>query len=88
MAKQISVKVVPRAKKNFIKEEAGFLKIYTSAPAVDGKANAALIEFLADELDVSRSSLAITAGETSRQKTIRIRGLDATTIQSRLLRAP
>ena len=85
----LRIKLVPRASVNRIDGPHGdALKIRLNAPPVDGKANAALIEFLADELDVSRSSLAITAGETSRQKTIRIRGLDATTIQSRLLRAP
>lgn len=85
----LRIKLVPRASVNRIDGPHGdALKIRLNAPPVDGKANAALIEFLADELDLPRSSLAITAGETSRQKTIRIRGLDAAAIESRLGNAP
>jgi uncharacterized protein (TIGR00251 family) len=85
----LRVKVKPNARASALEACAdGTWLARLKAPPVDGKANAALIEFLADELDVSRSSLAITVGETSRQKTIRIRGLDAATIQSRLLPAP
>ncbi len=80
-----SVKVHPRAKKNAIAGEFGdALKLALTAPPVDGAANAACIKFLAEVLDVPRSSVTIAAGETSRQKLIRIQGLTATQVEQRL----
>lgn len=80
-----SVKVHPRAKKNAIAGEFGdALKLALTAPPVDGAANAACIKFLAEVLDVPRSSVTIAAGETSRQKVIRVAGLTATQVQQRL----
>ena len=46
------------------------LKVRLKAPPVDGAANDALIRFLAAELGLARGGLAITAGATSRRKTI------------------
>ncbi len=66
------VKVVPGAKKNIIKEEAGILKVYLTAPAVDGKANKALIESLSEYFHVRKSQIEITKGLHSRYKTINI----------------
>lgn len=84
---QIRVKLVPRASVNRIDGPHGdALKIRLNAPPVDGKANAALLRFLADELDLPLSSIALTAGETSRQKTFRIRGATADTIRAALSR--
>jgi uncharacterized protein (TIGR00251 family) len=48
------------------------LKIRLAAPAVDGKANAELVRFLARAFGVARSAVMIVRGETSRQKTVRI----------------
>lgn len=48
------------------------LKISITTPAIDGKANAALIKFLAQELNVSKSKIIIEKGKTSKTKTIRI----------------
>jgi uncharacterized protein len=80
-----SVKVHPRAKKNAIAGEFGdALKLALTAPPVDGAANAACIKFLAEVLDVPRSSVTIAAGETGRQKVIRIAGLTAAQVQQRL----
>lgn len=53
------------------------LKLRLAAPPVDGKANAALIEFLADRLGVPRRDLRIAAGEASRIKRVAVRGLAA-----------
>ena len=50
------------------------LKIRLAARAVDGAANRALLEFLADALGAPRRGLAIEAGETSRQKRISVLG--------------
>jgi hypothetical protein len=80
-----SVKVHPRAKKNAIAGEFGdALKLALTAPPVDGAANAACIKFLAKVLDVPRSSVTIAAGESSRQKVIRVQGLSASEVGERL----
>lgn len=68
----IDVKVVPNAKKELIKEENGVWKIYLAAPAVDGKANKALIEFLSGHYGVARSQIEIIKGLKSKFKTVRI----------------
>jgi len=48
------------------------LKVRLAAPPVDGKANAALLRYLADAFDVPLRQVALVRGETSRQKTVRI----------------
>jgi uncharacterized protein len=79
------VKVHPRAKKNAIAGEIGdALKIALNAPPVDGKANAACVRFLAEVLRVPRSSVTIAAGETSRNKVIRVAGINAAEVEERL----
>jgi len=52
-------------------------KIALRAPAVDGKANAALIEFLSEAFDVPKSHISIVAGETSRCKKIEVAGVNS-----------
>jgi len=80
-----SVKVHPRAKKNAISGEIGdALKLALTAPPVDGAANAACIKFLAEVLDVPRSSITIAAGESSRQKVIRVQAMSAAQVEQRL----
>jgi len=60
------VKVHPRAKKNAIIGEVGdALKLALTAPPLEGRANQACIEFLAEVLNVPRSSVTIAAGESS-----------------------
>ena len=79
------IKVHPRAKKNAITGKVGdALKVALTAPPVDGKANAACIEFFAKLLNVPRSSVTIAAGQTSRNKVIRVAGLTAQQIRDRL----
>ena len=80
-----AVKVHPRAKKNAITGEAGAaLKIALTAPPVDGKANAACIDFLAKLLKVPRSSVTIASGQTSRNKVILVAGLSSDVVRERL----
>jgi uncharacterized protein len=69
---RIDIKVIPNAKKNIIKEDAVPLKVYLSAPAVDGKANAALVDFLAEHYGVRKSQVSIIKGLKTRLKTINI----------------
>lgn len=80
-----AVKVHPRAKKNAITGEVGnALKLALTAPPVDGKANQACVEFFAKFLKVPRSSVTIAAGQTSRNKVIRVAGLTTQEIRERL----
>ena len=80
-----AVKVHPRAKKNAITGTVGdALKLSLTAPPVDGKANAACIDFFAKLLKLPRSSITIAAGETSRNKVIRVAGLTAEQVRDRL----
>jgi uncharacterized protein (TIGR00251 family) len=80
-----AVKVHPRAKKNAITGEAGdALKLALTAPPVDGKANEACIEFFARLLKVPRSSVTIAAGQSSRNKVIRVAGMTAQRVRERL----
>jgi len=80
-----AVKVHPRARKSAITGELGdALKVSLTAPPIDGKANEACIEFFANLLKVPRSSITIAAGQSSRNKVIRVTGLSAQQIQDRL----
>ncbi len=56
---KIEVKVIPNAKNNLIKEDSSVLKVYITAPAVDGKANKAIIPFLAKHFSVRKSQIEI-----------------------------
>ncbi len=80
-----AVRVQPRSSRNAITGEMGeALKLALTAPPVEGKANEACIEFLAKLLKVPRSSVTIAAGETSRNKVIRVAGLSAEEVRQRL----
>ena len=80
-----SVKVVPRSSKTAIAGVlGGMLKVKLSAAPEKGKANQALIEFLADTLGVKKNSVKITSGLTSPVKTIEITGISAETLLQKL----
>ena len=68
----INIKVYPRAKRNQIKKEGGVLKIYTTSPAIDNKANVAVKEMLAEFFQVKKRQIEIKQGERSKQKVIKI----------------
>jgi len=53
----------------------GSLKIRLTAPPVDGAANEALVDFLSRTLDLSKSSIEIVSGHTSREKRVKISGM-------------
>ena len=79
------VKVHPRARKNGITGAVGdALKVALTAPPLEGRANEACVKFLAEFLNVPRSSVTIAAGESSRQKLIRIAGLRAAQVEEKL----
>jgi uncharacterized protein (TIGR00251 family) len=80
-----AVKIHPRARKNAVAGELGdSLKLSLTAPPVEGRANEACINFLANLLKVPRSSVTIASGQNSRRKMIRVSGLSADEVQKRL----
>ena len=80
-----SVRIHPRARANAITGRVGdALKLSLTASPVDGKANRACIEFFANLLKVPRSSVTIAAGQTSRNKVIRVAGISAEELRARL----
>ncbi len=84
---RLAVQVAPRAAANrVLGPYRGALKVALTAPPVEGAANAALLIFLADVLDVPRSRLTLVSGQTSRAKVVHIAGLTADAALDRLAR--
>jgi len=75
---ELLVLVQPRASRSrVVGEHGGYLKVQLAAPPVDGAANAALLELLADLLGVPRRQVSLVSGESSRRKRVRAAGVDA-----------
>jgi uncharacterized protein (TIGR00251 family) len=73
-----AVRVIPRSSKTVVVGELdGALKVKLKSPPVDGAANEELIRFLAKELSVSKASIVIISGQTSRTKRVSIEGISA-----------
>jgi uncharacterized protein (TIGR00251 family) len=69
----LALHVQPGAKRTEIAGAHGnALKIRLAAPPIDGKANAALLRFLADAFGVPVRNVTLLRGESSRQKSVRI----------------
>ena len=79
------VKVHPRAKRNAITGELGdALKVSLTSPPVEGRAHEACIEFFAKLLKVPRCSVTIASGQSRREKVIRVSGLSAEELSSKM----
>ncbi len=82
----IDVLVVPRASRVAVGPMVGDrLRVAVTAPPVDGAANAAVIEALAQAFGVRRAAVAIVRGERGRRKTVRIAGAGAADLQRLLM---
>lgn len=83
----IAVRVTPRMAKNQIYAimDDGTIKVRLTAPPVDGKANKALIKFLANVLEIPISSIEIVAGQTGHDKLVTIYDLSSDEVQNKLL---
>jgi hypothetical protein len=68
----IKIKVIANAKVSGIVQEADYLKVKVTKPAVDGKANEAVIELLAKHFNTKPSRITIVSGVTNSLKTLRI----------------
>lgn len=82
----LSLHIQPGAKKSEIAGLHGEdLKIRLNAPPVDGKANAALIDFLARTLGIPKNRITLKSGQTSRHKILAVEGITAETALRSLL---
>jgi uncharacterized protein (TIGR00251 family) len=87
---QFPLRVQPRASRTAIAgtiatgEGGEAVKLAITAPPVDGKANQAVIEFLARLFGVAKSNIAIVSGETGRNKVIAVRGRSAQQVRQAL----
>ncbi len=68
----LNVRVIPNAKKNRIKEEEDCLKVYLSAPPIQGKANKMLIKILSVFYKVKKNKINIIKGEKARNKVVEV----------------
>ena len=84
-AATLKVRVIPNAGKS---EFAGYrdneLVLRLNAPPVEGKANKAAVDFLAEYFGVSRSAVVLLRGESSRHKIFQIVGLESDVLERKL----
>ena len=83
---RIDIRVMPRSSKNAIDGiRDGRFVVRVTAPPVDGAANAAVVNIIAAALDLPRRSVRVVVGETGRNKTVEVTGLDAAAVRARLV---
>jgi uncharacterized protein (TIGR00251 family) len=77
-AADLNIRLQPRAKRNAIVDERdGVLRVSVAAAPVDGLANAALCKLIAKRAGIARSRVSVIRGERSREKTVRVEGVEA-----------
>jgi uncharacterized protein (TIGR00251 family) len=81
---KLEVRVIPNARKNELSRRDGQWTLRLNAPAIDGRANRAAIEFLAAFLHVPKSKVTLVVGEKSRHKIFEIAGLNLSDVEGRL----
>ncbi|HEY3900719.1 MAG TPA: DUF167 domain-containing protein [Chthoniobacter sp.] len=87
MKEVLRLRIVPNARRSKVVGMHGeALKVKVQAPATEGKANEALLEFLADRLGVPVRQLEILSGAKSRDKLVEITGMESEQALQRLLR--
>lgn len=81
----LNLRTVPNAPRNEIAGWLGdALKVKVHAPALDGRANDALLGFLAEKIGLPRRAVSLLQGDKSRRKVVRIEGLDLDSVRRRL----
>lgn len=72
----VNLRISPNAKKNEIIKDGDIIKVKITALPIDGKANKTLVEFLAKNFKIPKTSIEILKGETSKEKTILFKTMD------------
>ena len=81
---RLAIKAIPNAPRNAVAGWLGdTLKVKVHAPALEGRANDELCEFLAETLQLHRRAVSLVQGDKSRQKLVQIDGLCLADIQAR-----
>jgi uncharacterized protein len=82
---KLKVRVIPNARKNaFMGYREDELLVRLTAPALEGKANRAATDFIAELLGISRSSVSLISGEKSRHKIFEIVGFEPYDLEGKL----
>lgn len=82
---KLKVRVIPNARRTEFggrREDEWVLRL--SAPAVEGKANKAALDYLAEQFSVKRACITLVSGEKSRHKIFEIVGLDRSDVERKL----
>jgi hypothetical protein len=81
----LELKTIPNAPRDQIVGWLGeALKVKVHAPALEGRANDALLEFLADQFGLPRRAVTLVRGDKSRHKVVRLEGLTLAEVKARL----
>jgi uncharacterized protein (TIGR00251 family) len=82
---KLAVRVIPNARRTeFSGRRDGELVLRLNAPAVEGKANKAAVEFIAKSFSVARSRVRLIAGEKTRHKVFELEGVESADVESKL----
>ena len=82
---RLAIKAIPNAPRNAVAGWLGeALKLKVHAPALDGRANEELCEFLAETLQLHHRAVTLVKGDKSRQKVVQIEGLSLADVKARL----
>lgn len=82
---RLSVHIQPNASRNqIVSFENDELKVRIAAPPVEGKANAKLVEYLSDVLDVPKSKITIERGLTGKHKVLSISEINSDQLKNRI----
>lgn len=75
---KLSVRVIPNARRTeFSGRREGQVVLRLNAPAIEGKANKAAVDFIAEYFGIPRSRVTLVSGQTSRHKVFEVAGLEA-----------
>jgi uncharacterized protein len=82
---RLRVSVSPGARRSGVAGRVGEVwKLRVTAPAQGGRANEAVVELLADTVDVPRRQVALVSGHTAREKVVELEGVEAAEVERRL----
>jgi uncharacterized protein len=85
---QVAIQATPKANRNGLAGvHAGRLKVAVTAAPEKGKANAAVLEVIAEALELKRSQVSLVAGETDPRKVVLVTGVSADELRERIASA-